>query len=73
MRVFFNSSPRICLLILEREEGGEREKYRFEKETSIGFFLSPPSAEMKPATPAFALTGIQTHNHFDGQDDAPTH
>ena len=34
--IFFNPHSRIYLLILEREEGGESEKYQCERETSMG-------------------------------------
>ena len=43
--VFSNLHPRICLLILEREEGRERER-----ETSISCLLYAPQPGIEPTT-----------------------
>ena len=63
----FNPHLRICVLILEREEGrGERER-----ETMIGFLLHMPQQGIEPITSVCALTGGGTRNLFGVQYDAP--
>ena len=48
---YFNPHPRICLLILEKEEGErEREKHQCEKATLIGCLSYTPDSGIKPAT-----------------------
>ena len=47
---FLNPHPRICLLILEREEKREREKHQCERETSIGCLSYTPRQGIEPAT-----------------------
>ena len=47
--LFFNPHPRICLLILEREEGGrEREKHWCERETSVASHTDPLNRSNPP-------------------------
>lgn len=52
------------LLILEREEGRERqrEKYRCDRETSIGCLPYVPQPQVEPTAYVCALTGDQTYN-----------
>ena len=59
---FFNPHPRMCLLILERKEGKERERNIDVRETSIGCLLYTPQLGIEPATLECALTQNQTHN-----------
>ena len=49
---FFNPHRRACLLILEREEGRERERGR---ETLIGYLLNVPDWGVEPTISACAL------------------
>ena len=47
---FFNPHPRMCLLILERKEGKERERNIDVRETSIGRLPQAPQPGMEPTT-----------------------
>ena len=48
--VVVNPRPRICLLILEREEGNRRERNIDVRETSISCHRNAPQLGIKPET-----------------------